>query len=219
MTSNEHDRDHRNDRGHDHHHPPPSRPAAGEPWSDALVEWYLQKHVNHPTNRMAVTAAALTGAETVLDIGCGGGAAVRAAASAVPTGKVLGIDPSPAMIRYAEREAAHHPAVDRMTFSLGRAEDLPVAAGSVDVAMAINSLHHWGAIEQGLGQVVRVLKPNGRFVVVEDVFAHSDTGLDRTSLCRLLASAGLEISRMSEQAHDDGTALVIVAKPMEGDNP
>jgi len=190
----------------------------GALWSDALVEWYLQKHADHPTNRLAVSAAALGGAETVLDIGCGGGAAVRAAASALPTGKALGIDPSPAMIRYAEREAARHPAADRMAFSLGRAEDLPVAAGSIDLAMAINSLHHWKDIEQGLYQVVRALRPNGRFVVVEDVFAHSDTGLDRTSLCRLLAGAGLEISRMSEQAHDDGTALVIVAQPLEGDD-
>lgn len=165
-----------------------------------------------------MTAAALGGAETVLDIGCGGGAAVRAAASALPTSKVLGIDPSPGMIRYAEREARGHPAADRMAFSLGRAEDLPVAAGSIDVAMAINALHHWAAIEQGLGQVARVLKPNGRFVVVEDVFAHSDRALDRTSLCRLLAGAGLGISNVSEQTHDDGTALVIVAKPLEGDD-
>jgi len=167
---------------------------------------------------MAVSAAALGGAETVLDIGCGGGAAVCAAASALSTGRVLGIDPSPAMIRYAERKAAPHPAADRMAFSLGWAEDLPVAAGSIDVAMAINSLHHWKAIKQGLDQVVRVLRPNGRFVVVEDVFVHSDVGLDRTSLCRLLAGAGLEISRMGEQAHDDGTALVIVAKRLEGDD-
>ncbi|MEM8590753.1 MAG: class I SAM-dependent methyltransferase [Pseudomonadota bacterium] len=220
MTLDEHDhnRDHRNYRGHDHHPPPPTRPAPGAPWSDALVDGYLQKHADHPTNRLAVGAAALGGAETVLDIGCGGGAAVRAAASALPAGKVLGIDPSPVMIRYAEHVAARHPAADRMTFSLGRAEDLPVAAGSIDVVMAINSLYHWRAIEQGLGQVVRVLKPNGRFVVVEDVFAHSDRALDRTSLCRLLAGAGLEISRLSEQAHGDGTALVIVAKPMEGDD-
>lgn len=165
MTSNEHDRDcrheHENghDHGHDRPHPPPSRPAPGEPWSDALVEWYLQKHADHPTNRMAVTAAALSGTETVLDIGCGGGAAARAAASALPVGKVLGIDPSPAMIRHAERKAARHAAADRMAFSLGRAEGLPVAAGSIDVAMAINSLHHWEGIEQGLGQVVRALKP------------------------------------------------------------
>ncbi|MEO1223281.1 MAG: methyltransferase domain-containing protein [Pseudomonadota bacterium] len=128
-NENDHDRDHRND--HDDDHPPPSRPGPGEPWSDALVEWYLRKYADHPTNRTAVTAAALGGPETVLDIGCGGGAAVRAAASALPSGKVLGIDPSPAMIRHAEREAAHRPAADRMAFSLGRGEDLPVAAGSI----------------------------------------------------------------------------------------
>ncbi|MEM7444237.1 MAG: methyltransferase domain-containing protein [Pseudomonadota bacterium] len=211
-----HDHPHHPDCHHQAHHRPPSPPPApGEPWSDALVDWYLANYAEHPTNQIAVDEAVLSGFETVLDVGCGGGAAVRAAASLLTTGKVLGIDPSPAMVRIAEETADSHPAAGRMAFALGSAETLQVADASVDVAMAINSLHHWVDIPKGLGHIARVLRPSGRFVVVEEVFEQREMGLTPETIRSALVDAGFTVDGPAEKSFESGRALIFIAR-LEG---
>jgi SAM-dependent methyltransferase len=72
--------------------------------------------------------------KTVVDIGCGDGAFVRALASAGAT--ALGIEVSDdAVARARERDPDHR-------YELGGAEKLPLEDQSVDVATLMRSLHH-----------------------------------------------------------------------------
>lgn len=104
----------------------------------------------------------------VLDVGCGTGVLTRLAADTVgPAGTAVGIDPGPAMIARARRNALRRG--NRATFRLGVMERLPFANASFDVACISVVLHHLPADVKraGLREVLRVLAPGGRLVVLD----------------------------------------------------
>ncbi|MDB5592428.1 class I SAM-dependent methyltransferase [Enterovirga sp.] len=100
-----------------------------------------------------------TGSRPVLDIGCGGGALVRALARAGL--QAVGIDPSGAAVAEAARRA---PAA---RVCVAAAERLPFPDGSFAGAVFLNSLHHIGPMEEALRSAARVVGRGGPVVVVE----------------------------------------------------
>jgi SAM-dependent methyltransferase/uncharacterized membrane protein YbhN (UPF0104 family) len=46
-------------------------------------------------------------------------------------------------------------------------ENLPFPDGTFDAAYISGSLHHFGNLERGVGEIVRILKPGGRFCIME----------------------------------------------------
>lgn len=101
------------------------------------------------------------GAERIVDIGCGPGRFASAIASA-HAAHVTGFDIDARQIRRASRHATWN-----LDFEVADAVDLPLPAGSVDVALTSESLHHWGDRLAGLQEMRRVLRPAGRAVIVE----------------------------------------------------
>jgi len=97
----------------------------------------------------------------VIDIGCGGGALARALHAR--GAKVTGVDPSPDAV------AAARAAVPEGRFERASGGALPFEAGSFDLAVFLNSLHHVPVAEmqEALGEALRIVAPHGRVVVVE----------------------------------------------------
>jgi SAM-dependent methyltransferase len=79
------------------------------------------------------------------------------------------------------------------------------------VAWALNSLHHWHDRAAGLAEVRRVLRPGGRFVVVEQV-PHERRALDaaRTNaLVDELVAAGFDVlEALDDEAAGETHTLV-----------
>lgn len=107
-------------------------------------------------------AQALAGARQALDLGCGGGHTAAALhASGIPD--VTGLDPSPYLLQVAAR--THRGPRWRQ----GLAERTGLPAASVDAVSACFLLHEVPPrhLRDVLSEVHRVLRPGGRFAVLE----------------------------------------------------
>lgn len=134
-------------------------------WSKLKSSIYSFFYRNPRSNRLLVEVAGLGPDDHTLDIGCGPGAAVRAAANVVTDGRAVGVDRAESMVEIARKRSAGLPNVE---FTVGPAEDLPFPDDTFTVAWTAHSFHHWDDPEAGLIEARRVLAPAGRLLVVED---------------------------------------------------
>ncbi|MDT3434943.1 class I SAM-dependent methyltransferase [Haloarcula sp. 1CSR25-25] len=124
------------------------------------------------------------GVGRALDIGCGNGR--HAELLAVVADTVVGLDASRALLQAATDRVG-----DRVALLQGDATRLPLAAGSVDLAVYVATLHHLPTQEArraSLDELARVLAPGARALVSAWSTAHdrfdadpdADEGFDTT---------------------------------------
>jgi ubiquinone/menaquinone biosynthesis C-methylase UbiE len=112
--------------------------------------------------------AQLQKGEAVLDVGCGTGTLALLAKERVgATGRVYGIDPGTEQLARARAKAARRNS--SIEFQPGVIEKLAVPDQSFEVVFSTLMLHHLpeDLKQQGLAEIVRVLKPGGRLVIAD----------------------------------------------------
>lgn len=97
----------------------------------------------------------------LVDVGCGPGMYHPPLGQAGV--RMIAVDPSPAMVRDAQRQAIGHGLP--VHAARAGAEALPLPDGSVDRAMANHVLYHVPDRARALRELRRVLKPGGRVVL------------------------------------------------------
>ena len=103
--------------------------------------------------------------EHVVDIGCGAGIdSLIAAKKTGPSGAVMGVDMTAAMLDKAQAAAAEA-GISNADFRLGHAEDLPVDDGWADVIISNGVLNLTPSKAVTLREMARVLKPEGRLQI------------------------------------------------------
>jgi SAM-dependent methyltransferase len=138
----------------------------------------------------AMHAIAPWAGRTIVDLGCGTGYwLTRYSADAT---RVIGIEPDPAL-RAAARHAAA--ALSGAEVLAGSAEHLPLNDRSADVVHARFAYFFPPGTDPGLAEVLRVLRPGGHLVVVDNDYRWGEFG-------RLLAASALRPPQSTAAAVD-----------------
>lgn len=109
--------------------------------------------------------------DTVLEVAAGTCVCGRAFAPHVKT--MVCIDATVPMLSRG-REEANRKGLDNMIFIKGYAEELPFLPESFDVVYSRLAFHHFTAPEAAFAEMVRVLKPGGRLVMIDMEAAHEE---------------------------------------------
>jgi len=116
------------------------------------------------SERAARLLAPLRGDERALDAGTGAGALALGLAPLV--GEVVGCDIVPELLAEARKLAA---GLTNVSFNEGDIFALPFEDASFDIVGTIRTLHHLDRPEQALTELVRVTKPGGRLLIVDQL--------------------------------------------------
>ena len=183
-----------------------------ERWAATYERSWMQRRIFAPVHSAVLDlAATLPPPVSVLDIGCGTGRLLRAAAARWPEARLIGVDPAEGMVEVARRLT---PGAD---IQRGFAEELPLPDASVDLTVSTISFHHWRDQAAGVREIARVLRPGGHFILAD--FAPprllaqlrlTGHALPVTARQRLFADAGLHIER--EKASQRFVALTLAAR-------
>jgi len=103
--------------------------------------------------------------EKALDVATGTGN--TAIALSVAGAEVTGLDVSPKMLQMAQGRAEEEGQTIR--FVEGSAEAIPFEDATFDLVTARHAPHHFRDVAKFLAEVVRVLKPGGRFVMSDGI--------------------------------------------------
>lgn len=107
--------------------------------------------------------------DTVIDLGSGAGNdCFIARAETGETGKVIGIDFTPAMLEKARANAERH-GFNNVEFRQGDIENIPVSANTADVIVSNCVLNLVPNKEGVMKDILRVLKPGGHFSISDVV--------------------------------------------------
>lgn len=125
------------------------------------VERWLALGTGRWYRRQALRRAGLAPGMAVADVACGTGLVAREALSIVgDAGRVVGIDPSPGMLRLASESI-------NIEARAGRAEAIPAADVSFDFLSMGYALRHVDDLGPAFAEFRRVLRPGGRVCILE----------------------------------------------------
>lgn len=105
--------------------------------------------------------------ERILDIATGTADLAIAMAKRMPSARVMGVDLSEKMLAVAAEKVARQGLDDHIALYQGDAEKLEIESGVIDVATVAFGVRNFGDMERALGEVWRVLREGGEFVVLE----------------------------------------------------
>jgi ArsR family transcriptional regulator len=157
---------------------------------------------------LSALAAFVPAGWVVGDLGCGTG---RTSAALAPfVSRIVAVDASPAMLQAARRRVQGFGNVE---LRRGDIEALPVDDAQLDAATLMLVLHHVAEPDRALAEVARVLKPDGRVLLVDilphdrDAYrrqmGHVWLGFAEDHVRRMLADAGFDQVRIVPLAPDE----------------
>ena len=102
----------------------------------------------------------------VLDVGCGGGGAIKLLAEKASEGKVYGIDHSIDMVSLARQVNKRFIESGCIEINHGSVSQLPYSENMFDTVTAFETIEFWPNLSEDFKEVRRFLKPGGVLLIV-----------------------------------------------------
>jgi ubiquinone/menaquinone biosynthesis C-methylase UbiE len=131
-----------------------------------LGGWLIRNLMNRGNARLnafALEQLALISGDRVLEVGFGGGVALKSLLQNAD--HVCGIDRSEDAVEAARKRFGREVGEGRAEFRIGAVEALPFAGASLDKALSVNTVYFWTSLDGGLAEIARVLKNDGRIAL------------------------------------------------------
>ena len=107
---------------------------------------------------------------TILDVGCGGGRTVEKLAGIANEGMVYGIDYSEASVAVSRAQNETLVKAGRVAIEKAAVSKLPFSANEFDLVTAVETQYYWPNLLGDMQEILRVLKPAGRLVVIAETY-------------------------------------------------
>ncbi|MDG4946155.1 bifunctional demethylmenaquinone methyltransferase/2-methoxy-6-polyprenyl-1,4-benzoquinol methylase UbiE [Weeksellaceae bacterium KMM 9713] len=105
--------------------------------------------------------------KTILDVATGTGDLAIALAKKNPQAKITGFDLSNGMLEHGRVKVAEKNLTDQIEMIQGDAENMPFEDNTFDAITVAFGVRNFETLEKGLKEIHRVLKPGGKFVILE----------------------------------------------------
>jgi demethylmenaquinone methyltransferase/2-methoxy-6-polyprenyl-1,4-benzoquinol methylase len=103
----------------------------------------------------------------VLDIATGTGDLAINMAKNTTAKNIIGLDISQGMLDVGTQKISKEKLSDKIEMILGDSENMPFEDNSFDAITVAFGVRNFETLEKGLSEILRVLKPNGTFVILE----------------------------------------------------
>ncbi len=202
-----------------------------------LFERFINKQLGHPSGVFSGLVAAFMNRVTshindatiqlleikptdrVLDIGFGGGATMGKMVKLAPDGLVAGIEISEAMLKRGKKKFGNLISQRKVDIIEGSVSKIPFEDDWFDKVSTVNTIYFWPDPAAGMKEIIRVMKPKGRFVLTyftKEMFHSTQYGFNiypEEQLHKLLSQAGfVDIEAKHIQHPRFATALIIANK-------
>jgi ArsR family transcriptional regulator len=135
--------------------------------------------------------------KVVADLGAGEGTLAQLLAQRAE--KVIALDLSPKMVEFGQSLAIQN-GLANLEYRLGDIEDPPIEAGTLDLAILSQALHHAEHPQRAIDAAFRILKPGGRLIVLDlvqhtfeqarELYADRWPGFTEAHLASMIENAG-----------------------------
>ncbi len=144
----------------------------------------LMNRGHKPLTTWGLTHIAIQPDYTILDVGCGGGKTVNRLAEMTPQGKVFGVDYSPDMVAYAKKLNCKLVEQGRVKIVEGSADKTELPDGFFDLVTACETYYFWPNLPAAFEEILRVLKPNGTFLIISEMVKDGVSDVKRADLIK-----------------------------------
>jgi ubiquinone/menaquinone biosynthesis C-methylase UbiE len=174
--SHGHEHTHRHDYEHDHDHSHEHKTRFHDPAHAAEFDRRsTMAGIRGSLTEKMIEMLSLKGDELVLDLATGTGRVARPLSKNLKGGRIVGVDQALAMLDVGHQ---HVDPIPHYVQSAGEADKLPFKTNTFDRAFVSFSLHHFGNPSGVVGEVLRVLKNSGRFVVLDPIIEEAKDSVD-----------------------------------------
>jgi ubiquinone/menaquinone biosynthesis C-methylase UbiE len=171
----DHGRDHEHGHSPSHGHSHDHKTRFHDPAHAADFDRRGLSDIRASLTQKLIEMLALKGGEWVLDVATGTGRVARPLVKKITGGKIVGVDQALAMLDVGHK---HEDPIPHYAQCAGEADKLPFKTHTFDRGFVSFSLHHFGNPSGVAGEVLRVLKNGGRFVVLDPIIEEAKDSVD-----------------------------------------